>query len=331
VDSSPIDVGISTDAGQSWKLVTTQVRGRGCDLTVDPDDADDVVLMANVCRECHTRQPLSLYRTLNAGATWQPLELPLEGSGGTLGVESYQWTWAGSTFYLAPWNGGDPAWTRIAVSVGDEPLYWADEESLFIGSPAGATIDDMLGSGDTVYVTVDAPRGCTQTCSRVMRSADFGMSWTLLALSDAGLPVRLLPSQTSPQGATLFGQVYLNATTSGRLYVQSTDGGASWQALPAFPGVQMAEGIVQTPDGTIYAALAHLAGDSATSKAAPGIYRLRPGDSRWAFAAALPANPAAPAGPLCVAWDKHGVPVALWGAGAAVGSEAVTGLEYHTP
>jgi hypothetical protein len=328
--SSSIAFGVSLDHGLTWKTLMTPARGAACDLTVDPTDARDVVLVANSCPTCQTLPPLVFYRTTDGGTHWLPTLLPLEGSGDQHSFEAYQWTWSGSTLYLAPWSVGETGWMHLAVSVGESPFFWADAGGLFAGAPADVTINALLGDQRAIYVVLASFRGCAQSCSRVMRSDDDGTTWTVFSPVDAGRPVSLLPNQSAATESVLFGELELSATANGRLYVSSGDGGASWRALPAFPGQLVAERILQTPNGALYAELTHLSPGNVAPGAAPaGVYRLSPGSITWTFAAEFPGNPS---GPLAVTWDASGTPVYLWGSvRPPTRDRPEIGLEYHLP
>src|SRR5262249_50276362 len=151
------------------------------------------------------------------------------------------------------WGANETGPTRLAVSIGKQPFLWANAGALFAGAPVGATIDSLITGDGVIYVLLQAPITCLQDCRQVMGSVDDGASWTLIAPMDAGRPVSLLQLQSSPHGTTLYGQVFLNADAGARLYVRSDDGGASWEALPAFPGQLIAVDMLQGSDGTLYA------------------------------------------------------------------------------
>ncbi len=325
--ASAIRLYVSSDSGKTWTPSSTPARGTGCDLTVDPEDARDVVLVAGACPSCQTPPPLSLYRSLDGGATWRPWELPLEGAGGTRSFEAYQWVWAGSTLFLVPWSQGEPSSMRLAVSASEQPFFWSDTSGLFAGEPAGATIGGLLGAGRSVLAIVDLTRACATSCSRIFRSDDYGVSWREFSPEDAGRPVALLGLQSSPGSSALFGQVFLDATANAVLYVRSNDGGASWQALPALPGQTLIVQAVQTVDGTLYAELSRLRTSPAdTRDTRPGIYRLENGGTTWTYVAEFPADAG---GPLDVACGENGHPATLWG-DAKPGTDGLPiGLEYH--
>jgi hypothetical protein len=328
--SAPISLGVSNDMGRTWKTLGTPATGADCDLTVDPDDAHDVVLVASSCPACRTPPPLAMYRTGNGGTTWQTWELPDDTTTGAQGFAAYQWTWSGSTLYLAPSRADETGTTRLAVSIGKQPFLWVNAAALFAGAPVGATIGGLITGDGAIYVLLQAPITCLQDCTQVMGSVDDGASWTLIAPMDAGRPVSLLQLQSSPRGTTLYGQVFLNADAGARLYVRSTDGGASWEALPAFPDQLVAVDMLQGLNGTLYTELYPPGpANSATGGADPGVYRLAPGERHWTFVSNFPGNAA---GPLVVACGADGRPVALWGvAHPPTSAGPVAGLQRHAP
>jgi hypothetical protein len=328
--SASISFGVSDDSGQTWKTLQTPATGADCDLTVDPEDAHDVVLVANSCPACRTPPPLAMYRTSDGGTTWQAWGLPDDATTAAQGFTAYQWTWSGSTLYLAPWSPGEATYTRLAVSIAKQPFLWANAGALFAGAPVGATISGLIAGDGAIYALLQAPSSCIQTCAQVMRSVDDGASWTFDTPMDAGRQVTLLQFQSSPNGMTLYGQVFLNAEADARLYVRSTDGGQTWEALPAFPGQLVATDMLQEPNGTLYTELyPPPTTNNATGGTSPGVYRLAPGERLWTLVANFPGNRS---GTLVVACGADGHPVALWGGAHAPTSDGpVAGLQRHTP
>jgi len=93
------------------------------------------------------------------------------------------------------------------------------------------------------------------------------------------------------------------------LLLRSTDGGATWAALPAFPaGAQAHEGFAfEAPDGSIFIQLQTNAADAADAPAT--VYVLRAGTSAWTPSFPMGANQFTLA---AIAWDAAGHPTTLW-------------------
>jgi hypothetical protein len=204
-----------------------------------------------------------------------------------------------------------------------------DGNGLLASAPRNAGISVLLTAGGSIYVELSSAEGCPATCAkRVMLSRGGGASWSVVAPSFAGHPVVLLAADEYSR--TLFGRVLLNAAESvgDWVYVRSTDEGATWRALPAVPAGLAPFNLLAAPDDTLYGELYELDG-AAGGAALLGIHRLAPGSKSWTYVAPYPDDAG---GPLHVAWDEHGHPVALWGGALQPIDYARVrlGLEHHT-
>jgi hypothetical protein len=324
--SPKIAVNVSQDGGQSWRQSGGTVPGLACDVTANPADPRDVVVATTPSPLFGLHPPVSLFRSFDGGDTWSPLTVPLSANIAQL-VTAYSWAWTGSTFFFAPFIvQGTGNWTRLAVSVARQSLVWVDQNGLFDGAPANASIATLIGTATGLYVVLTLGSQCTQYCSPVMRSSDLGRSWSPFLPTYHGATIQLLEGATSGDGVSLFGALPFDATSSAT-YLRSTDGGVSWVPLPAMPGHYGAFDLTQAPDGALYAAIWNCCGSS--ENVPQGIYRMPAGAAQWTYAAVFPG---ASGGPLDLATDADGHPLALWGGAHSPSADRVQpGLETHAP
>ncbi len=135
----------------------------------------------------------------------------------------------------------------------------------------------------------------------------------------------LAESVSIADGRTLIGQVLPTHDAVFRIYVTSTDGGATWRPIPSPPGYLVIGTLASTPSGFFYAETASL-GDGST--AIPGVYRLTPGASTWELRGALPNEGLS----FAVSWDVRGNPVALWSVMQNPEDQVIAaGLTTHAP
>jgi hypothetical protein len=302
-----------------------------CGLTIDPTDANDLVL-ANSLPSSALTAPTSpapssfaFSRSFDGGVTWQSWPLPPDAGGNDQGVTSFggfEWTWSSSSLYVAVCAGcGSYApLFRVAVSVQRHPLSWAQQQALF-GDAEGVRFGSMVASGGSLYVRIVDSYKCEPNplCYHWMVTSDNGRSWSRVALVMRGQSVSMLPQDAS-DGRSLFGAIYDPADPNGqeRAYVQTKDGGQSWRTLAAPPGGAIVSGglvissLAQAPDGAIYAVLYRLYRyPSRSQDATPeGMYVLLPRAATWRFVASyrLPDD----SGPIILSWDRQGHAQALW-------------------
>jgi hypothetical protein len=324
----PLRVGVSRDDGATWRTRDSAVAGLACALTVDPADARDLVLAATLCASCALYTPRRLYRSFDGGASWRPWPLPPSGSPAAddAALANYQWAWVGRTLFVAA---GGPN-RRLAASRDGGPFAWITLPGGEAGVPAGAVIGQLFAAATALYLGLSPRAECPPACVGLLRSDDDGATWTPFAPTYAGRPVA--PLGASVGGAVLFGRSVADAggPAPGAPLLRSTDGGATWRALPAAPARTAALRLVATPDGAVYAEL-YDTGDPSSAASRAGLYRLPPPASGWSYVAPLPEDVG---GPLVVAWDgASGAPVGLWaGAHLQFGFGQVRlGIEYHRP
>ena len=197
-----------------------------CDLTVNPTNAQDIVLIASPANQCASSQSSVLYRSLDGGAHWSIWPLPPPGPNQSAVLLCYQWVWVGSTLYIAPFLPGDAAFARLAASVAGQAFIWIQPEDFLTGAPSYAGITALFATGSTLYVEL-ASQTCIPTCYWFSRETAAG--WSRFAPTAQGQSVMLLG--TGADGQTLLGEIVDEAPPDRHIYLISTDGGATWRDL----------------------------------------------------------------------------------------------------
>lgn len=155
----PIVVEISRDAGDTWLPMPTPAGGVWCNLTVDPMNAQDVMLAASPWMPDRTLTPVGLYRSFDGGQTWRAWPLPPTAQHTPPFIYA-GWVWAGATLFVAPYAAGEDGWTRLAASRDGQPFAWIEQNRLLTGAPQGSTINasGIFGTASALYVEIDLAR-----------------------------------------------------------------------------------------------------------------------------------------------------------------------------
>lgn len=319
----PIAVASTADGGRTWHALPSPGAGVTCGITVNPTDAEDVVLMISPSSSFATA-PIALYRSFDGGRTWARWSLPPR-LGPRLGAAEYAvWTWSGSTLFVAPYYPGTTGYLDLAASVAGQSFVWVQQNGLFRGAPSDAGIDQLLGTPDTLYVVLFSQNDCTPACTLVRASHDGGASWSPYAPTFQGRRVNLISQ--SADGRTLFGSYFQDPAQAAEEYVYSSDGGATWRQLTPFPAPSIASDIFATPDGTDYAVL-DTDPEALDGTIEAGVYRLSPGARGWSFIAPPVDNGS---GPVVVSWNAAGHPLALWSnIHASIADGIQPGIQRH--
>ncbi len=136
-DKQSVLFGASQDGGKSWQAHKTQMQGTGCFVSVDPQQANDVVVGATTAPTDPTSpvHPATLWRSNDGGVNFTKLSLP----GVTTDLPfSPTVAWVGSTLYVVEKNatmGGE-----LLKSVNGGPLVF------LIPTPSGNLLISSLGS-----------------------------------------------------------------------------------------------------------------------------------------------------------------------------------------
>lgn len=246
----PVIVGISHDGGATWHTKVTSIPDTGCHISVDPLDAQDVVLAAGRCAGCP--QPW-LVRSRDGGVTWAVPSLPPHGS---TAFSYMQLQWAGDDLYIAlaarATGSTSDVYRSLAVSRAGGPLQWVDDTKLFAHLPADAQITQMLAIGHNLMVSMSTNQ-CPPACATPKLTTTHGATWqSAPPFTVEGTAINLIGSTLN--GQILFGHIGMGP--GGVQMARSQDGGATWTLLPPFPAGTLYDYLTgQTPDGTLFVEL----------------------------------------------------------------------------
>jgi hypothetical protein len=293
-NDNAITFNVSKDGGATWRQEETPITGQSrCDLSVDPTDARDVLL---VCTQ-DSSSGYAVLRSLDGGATWTKPRV--NGAANCYGGSG----WAGSTPMLTfSYCEGMSSQTQVFASASKGPFVRLDTNGALSGHTLG-NITLLGGNASAMYVqtgVMQFDQSGAQMNETTLRSVDGGKTWAKVTFFAGGRRIHLLT--TSPDGRTFVG-VYDGAATQLAL---STNNGRSWTKLPAGPAdVPSFNDVLVAPDGTIVAASSRF---SLVNNPDPRLFVLPSGTGAWKVPFTLPANTY----PDALALDASGHPTALW-------------------
>lgn len=293
---APMFVSVSTDGAKTWTTRNADAAESSlCSLSVDPANAQDVVLYTTTCVQNCTSDPVThLYRSQDQGRSWRELalpQLPADGAGPPYFTNAL--AWSGQALFaetLANVSGGHPI-AHLLASVNAAPFTRVDQAALF----SNASVTKLFTTGTALYVAL-FPTGCTATyfCT-LAKTTDGGATWHQVSLRYQSQPVDLLAGGPSlivgtPSGAIEHAQI-----------ARTANDGQSWQAIPATPA---GLAYYEAPDGTLMV----------TALDSGSLYELAPGASHWQLAVTAPmAMPTSiDDGLLVFQYNAAGHPVAVW-------------------
>lgn len=88
---APVELGTSLDSGRTWQTLDTPILASGCQLDIDPTNAQDLLLSANHCLNCGNSRPAQLYRSVDGGRSWHLAVLPTGHT--STNFVGFQWAW----------------------------------------------------------------------------------------------------------------------------------------------------------------------------------------------------------------------------------------------
>jgi hypothetical protein len=323
-NAQPIVLSSTRNGGLTWSSPkTTPAVYSNCDITINPNNAQDIVLHTTDTWGTYDGITAELglyYRSLNGGQTWTKLTLPT-GDPGINKLNIMQVAWSGTTLFASArfvtQDGIGAPSHQLAKSINNGPLQWADQ-TLPLPSAHNATgsIVGMYAIGTTLYV---AMYGCNPQCSRIAATSDDGATWT--AYTQNGIVAPLAQALVGGDGRTLLSDESI-----------STDAGRTWSALPPLPVSLNGAGSLKelmAADGTIYVSFLLFNGTSSSNIAVKSAeaYKLLPGAKSWSRLTLETKQSA-----YTLSWDISGHPVALWGVGDNENLiQPKPGIAYHAP
>jgi hypothetical protein len=320
----PLTFGVSHDGGHTWAFHTTALPDTQCQLAINPSDARTIAMAANwtTCEgDGCFGHATDVYISRDGGATWT-VEAPV-GSLRDWGVSVWL-AWVNTTLFVGTdgdtGSSGSPPRPIIAASVGGGPLTPVKIDAL--SSMPAARIAGFYPLDSALFAQLAEWSNSSSPSKMMTITADAsGSEFTTVSPAYQGDPISLLAA--SAGGKTLLGySAPSSASAKPTALLSSTDDGASWRMLPAFPAAQFCcfvDYIYGALDGSVVAEAQIYHPDSGNYQAT-GIFALRPGAGAWVYIASPPAGSVI----LTISSDASGRPVAAWAPGFG------SGLPYHT-
>jgi hypothetical protein len=305
---SLLSVAVSTDGGRSWQTRPTQVVGRNCTVSVDPTDARHLLLEAtdyHAISDTVTYGPTHLYLSRDTALSWVEQAAPAGVNGAAWDIDPPA-VWIGTSVFhlssagLARSRDGSPF-----ALVPKAPFSGPNQDWGGQCSGAGGQVRGLFAAGAALYAPFTLP-ACGLQYARLDTETD---KWTAVQMIHGGdtpkdKTIDLVA--VSADGRTLLGQNSFFPPLS-----RSRDGGATWEDLPAVPGLPVCCGylgrsssaaIAIADDGAIYAHF--FDGDGHGY-----LLELEPGASGWRYIAPGPANGVI----VAFVWGDGGRLAAIWG------------------
>lgn len=317
VARTPADVlqlSVTHDGGRTWSApAATTVPGAGCNFSINPANASDLVMMAWHCYGGCNPGP-SPYRSYDGGKTWEALKLdPTQWqSGTTIGWIESNPAWVGNTTYFAMVAGGAhgpiPQPQHAVVSNTTGGLLSAADAGIYdlINDPQ-VYPGSIWTYGSTLVLSFEGSIGY------MLRSTDDGKSWQKFTVS---LSLPPTSGVFSADGTDL-------DVMNGSDIQVSSDGGVTWRHLPTLPAMDATyfpQGLFHLPDGTYL-----LVGPT-------HIWQLAPGASAWQDATKIITDQyGTPVHVLAFSTDATGHPVLAWSEGSRnlINGVLQPGVSYH--
>lgn len=286
-------VQVSHDGGATWQSVPSPTSNQDrCSISVDPSDAQDVVL---ICTPAAS-DGYTVLRSLDGAKSWTKPQLNVTGN-------CYAGQgWAGSTLLLAfEMCDGGSSQTQLIASVAKGSFKRLDSDGSLSGIPLQTSILRLTGHGSTYMVQMgQISSNPTQFADTLLVSNDSGSTWKSVTLSDGSQRVHL-------EGVGADGHEWVAAYESQPTQLAlSTDDGQTWRKYPAPWANEMGPGeLLVAPDGTVFVTdeRAHF-----QSSIPDTVYIAGPDATSWRADVTMPQNSSLRA----LVWDANGHPTALW-------------------
>lgn len=216
----------TSDGGTTWRQAGTMQGPVGDIMSADPLDPQDVVVLSVYAP---TPGQYTFQRSLDGGRTWavQSTMLPTTGMVSKTG-------WSDSTFL-------------VGFQL-DQQLQGSSAVVAFPKNQPGSHLDV---NGKVNGVALPHLRLLTGRRAQIVVWGDNGKTFSGAATTDLGkswtsLPTTIQGAQVLPTAATDDGSAIIAASADNRNVRLSSDGGATWTALPALPGAQPMQGALIT-------------------------------------------------------------------------------------
>lgn len=225
----PARIARSTDAGNTWNIVSTHDMINYC-LAIDPTDDDIVYSGANTI----------VYKTTDAGTTWNGSSVPSVGVKDIVVHATDQ-----SIIYATGSDYIEPMWYGAFCKSTDGGATWTTTQ-LNPNQGGGTSIIMDPNDPEVIYVGGNYRQG-VQTYPLILKSTDGGANFTNVAAGQLGTSRYVLDLCNHPLNSDI-----LYASTELGLY-RSVDAGSTWTETATY-GYRYAMGTSSADPTLIYAA-----------------------------------------------------------------------------
>ncbi len=228
------------DGGEVWDKVWdhpgTFIRALGF-----MDDLNGLLGNVGVGYAPGVADPIPLYRTRDAGATWAPVEAEGIGAvGGICGIDIlpqhsiFQGELRSTLVIHAAGRVGGPAVVLRSVDGGES---W---RVIDLSAHAGMILDVKFLDANTGFLCTGTSSNLDQSNAAILRTLDGGATWARVYQSTR--PLELCWKMSFPSPRIGYATVQNNAAdVTAQVVVKTSDGGATWRELPLVDALGLRE------------------------------------------------------------------------------------------
>lgn len=313
--AEPVTFAATHDGGATWHITSTTVPLSYCHISVDPANAQDIIMTDQFCPSIDGQCPLfqhqeiQLFRSGDGGTTWKQVQLP---AALALVPDIGGFNWAGTTLFVS----------ADAVITTPTRTYWLASSLLggdltWVSPDPHLTVPSLASytHGNDLYLKFAQLDDAT-----LLKTSDGGATWspTVIGPYNEGIPTLFSSSGDAWYSSSD------SATPHGGMLLESLDAGQHWRPLPPLPMALNTASLKfwHAPDGALY----RVATDANAQQLA--IAQLLPTESSWKAITTIPMSFTF----LGVEYSLDGHPRTIWSSNrSSAYGWPKPGLQYHAP